>query len=97
VFISNTATEVTVLELRRLLVELAEHNTNVCIRLRSLGDMWQTNFCKVLKLTEEGVALVDDSANKLFFVQDLNNVMQFEIDGQYQNYQPHYHYTVKVT
>jgi hypothetical protein len=96
VFISNTATEVTVLELRRLLVELAEHSSSVCIRFRLLGELWQTHHCKVLKLSGDGVALLDEPSNKLFFIQDLNKIMQFEIDGQYQNYQPHYHYTVTL-
>jgi hypothetical protein len=96
VFISNTAIEVTVLELRRLLVELAEHTTNVCVRFRLIGELWQTNHCKILRMTNEGVALIDEPANKLIFIQDLNNIMQFELDGQFQIYQPHYHYTVKL-
>jgi hypothetical protein len=92
---SNTAA-VSVLELKRLLVELAEHRVNVCIRLRILGELWQANHSKVLRVNDTGTALLDELTNKLLFIQDLNNVMQFELDGQFQHYKPNYHYTVKL-
>jgi hypothetical protein len=95
--ISNKATEVNVLALKRLLVELAEHRVNVCIRVRILGELWQANHSRVLRVTDNGVALLDESINKLLFIQDLNNIMQFELDGQFQHYKPNYHYTVKLT
>jgi hypothetical protein len=95
--ISKNALTVNVLELKRLLVELAEHKIDVSIRLRLLGDVWQINHSKVLRVTENGVALLDEFTNKLLFIQDLNNVMQFELDGQFQHYKPNYHYTVKIT
>ena len=95
--ISKNALAVNVLELKRLLVELAEHKIDVCIRLRLLGDVWQLNHSKVLRVTDNSVALLDEFTNKLLFIQDLNNVMQFELDGQFQHYKPNYHYTVKLT
>jgi hypothetical protein len=42
------------------------------------------------------VVLLDDITNKLSFVRDLSVVIQFELDKPFQNYQPHYHYTVTV-
>jgi hypothetical protein len=86
-----------VLALKRLLVELAEHRVNVCIRVRILGELWQANHSRVLRVTDNGLALLDESINKLLFIQDLSNIMQFEIDGQFQHYKPNYHYTVKLT
>jgi hypothetical protein len=94
-FSSMTKTHlVPVLELRRLLFELKDLRPDICIRFRLMGEMWQNNHHRVLKLTEKGVALNDGKLNKLIFVQDLNNVMQFEIDQPFQHYQPHFHYTV---
>jgi hypothetical protein len=94
--ISNSAAAVSVLELKRLLVELAEHKVNVCIRLRMLGELWQANHSRVIRVTDNGTAMLDELTNKLLFIQDLNNVMQFELDGQFQLYKPNYHYTVKL-
>jgi hypothetical protein len=95
--ISSNAATVSVLELKRLLIELAEHRVNVCIRLRILGELWQPNHSRVLRVNDTGTALLDELTNKLLFIQDLNNVMQFELDGQFQHYKPNYHYTVKLT
>ena len=89
-----TKNQVPVLELRRLLFELKDLSPNTCIRVRLMGEMWQNNHCRVLKLTEKGVVLNDERSNKLVVIQDLNNVMQFEVDQPFQNFQPHFHYTV---
>lgn len=86
-----------VLEFRRLLYELKDLRPDICIRLRLIGEMWQTNHHRVLKLTEKGAALYDERGNKLVFVQDLSNVMQFELDHSFHQYQAHNHYTVNPT
>jgi hypothetical protein len=96
VLMSNTITTVSILELKRLLIELAEHGNNVCIRFRLIGELWQPHYYKVLKLTDNGVALIDEPSNKLLFISNLSNVMQFELDNRFQNYQPNNHYSVKV-
>jgi hypothetical protein len=85
---------VPVLELRRLLFELKDLSPNTCVRFRLIGEMWQNSHCRVLKLTEKGAVLNDEKGNKLVFIQDLSNVMQFEVDQPFQNFQPHFHYTV---
>jgi hypothetical protein len=59
-----------------------------------IGEMWQINHVRVVRVTEKGVALNDELLNKLIFVQDLNNVVQFELDQAFQQYQPHFHYPV---
>ena len=82
------------LELRRLLFEIKDLRPDICVRFRFMGEMWQTHFHRVIKLTEKGVVLNDEKSNKLVFVQDLNQVMQFEMDQTFQKFQPHHHYTV---
>jgi hypothetical protein len=96
VLMSNTITTVSILELKRLLTELAEHGNNVCVRFRLIGELWQPHHHRVLKMTETGVALVDEPSNKLVFISNLTNVMQFELDSAFQIYQPNYHYSVTV-
>lgn len=83
------------LELRRLLFDLTDQNSNVCIRFRFIGEMWQMNHMRVLKITDNEVALTDELANKLIFLKNLKNVVQFEIDQPFRQYQPHCHYTVE--
>jgi hypothetical protein len=82
------------LELRRLLFELKDIRSDICIRFRLIGELWQNNFHHVAKLTDEGAVLMEERTNKLFFVKDLKNIIQFEIDKPFQNYKPHYHYNV---
>jgi hypothetical protein len=91
---SNTITEIHVLELRMLLFDLKKNGKGVCIRFRMLGEMWQNHYSKVLNITETGAAFIEEPTNKLIFVQELNNVMQFEIDKPFQNYKPHFHYSI---
>jgi hypothetical protein len=86
--------EVTVLELRRLLHSLKDLRPDICIRFRLMGEMWQNNHMRVLQPSEKGVALNDERTNQLVFIRDLNMVMQFEIDRTFQQYQPHFHYSV---
>jgi hypothetical protein len=82
-----------VLELRRLLYALKESRPDIYFRFRLMGEMWQPNFMGVLLFTETGVALNDRQTSKVHFISDLNNVMQFEIDQAFQQYQPHFHYS----
>ena len=85
---------ISILELRSLLASLLNNHLNICIRFRLVGEMWQSHHMRVLKLTEKGVLLNDEVKNRLISIQDLSQVMQFEIDVQFQIYQPHYHYEV---
>jgi hypothetical protein len=86
--------QVPVLELRRLLFELKDLRPDICVRFRLMGEMWQTSHMRVVGLTEKGASLNDESTNKLIFIQDLNNVMQFELDRSFQQYQAHCHYSI---
>jgi hypothetical protein len=88
-------TFVAVLELRRLLFELKDLRSDIFVRFRLMGEMWQANFCQVVKMTEHGVILCDSSNREFKLIKDLNNVVQFEIDSAFQAYDPHHHYAVQ--
>jgi hypothetical protein len=80
--------------LRMLLTSIVDHKLQVCVRFRMLGQMWQPNHMRVLKLTEKGVILNDEINNKMVTVPDLSQVMQFELDSSLYQYEPHNHYEV---
>ena len=91
--VTMNKTLISVLELRRLLVDLGEKRPDICIRFRLLGELWNVNFLRVIRVTEKGSVLLDESLG-LVSVSDLNFVMQFEIDRPFQGFQPYYHYEV---
>lgn len=86
-------TLISVLELKRLMVDLLEKRPDICIRFRLLGDLWAVHFMRVMRVTEKGAVLFDEHTG-LVSVGDLNFVMQFEIDRPFQGFQPYYHYEV---
>ena len=83
-----------ILEFKRLLHQLRDSRPDIGIRMRLMGEMWQTNHYKVLQVTEKGVALHEEETKKLIIVADLGQVMQFELGQSFQHYQPHFHYSV---
>lgn len=86
--------EISVLELKRLLIELHEKRPDICVRFRLLGEMWLLQFMRVVLVTDTGVILNNEVSNELVRVRDLTYVMQFEIDRRFQNFRPHNHYNV---
>ena len=88
---------VSVPELKQMLVSILDHNLPVYIRYRLIGEMWQRNFMKVLKLTDKGALLLEvGNPDKLIIVQNLGDIIQFEIDSQFQAFQPHDHYQLTI-
>lgn len=85
---------VTVLEVKRLLTELREHRPDICIRYRLIGQMWAQNFARVIKVTDKGVILRDESVRKLVSIPDISHIMQFELDKPFHSFKPHFHYDV---
>jgi hypothetical protein len=92
--LSGTRSQISVLELRRLLVEIKEYRPDICVRYRLLGEMWSPGFMKIVMVAEKGILLSDEPANKLISLSDLSMVMQFEIDNRFREFQPHFHYEV---
>lgn len=89
-----TDNQLSILELKKLLHSLKDLRPDICIRFRLIGEMWQNNHLHILNVTEKGIVLNDQKTNKLIFIQDLKNVMQFELDHSFQQYQPHFHYSI---
>src|SRR3546814_897866 len=86
-------TLISVLELRRLMVDLLDKRPDICIRFRLLGELLHVYFIRVMRVTEKGVLLLDENDN-MVSISDLNFVMQFEIEKPFQGFQPYYHYEV---
>lgn len=84
--------KVVVLALKRLLVELKEHRPDICFRYRLIGQMWVNNFLRVIRVTDHGVLLNDETSNRFVTIVNLSQIMQFEIDKPFQLYQPYFHY-----
>jgi hypothetical protein len=87
--------QIQVLELRRLLYELKDQQSDICVRFRLIGEKWQVSFMRVSELRAEGVVLINEYSNQIIAIKDLREIVQFEIDARYQNYQPHNHYNVE--
>ena len=86
---------ISVLEFRRLLVDLRSKRPDICIRYRLLGEMWGMNTLRVIHVTEKGAILNDETTNKVINLSDLSFIMQFEIDAPFQGFEPHFHYNVQ--
>jgi hypothetical protein len=87
---------ISITELRRLLVAIVDANLSVSFRFRMLGEMWHPHFLKVLKVSDGGIVLHDESKNKSMIISDLSQVMQFELDGRLHHYIPNHHYDVTL-
>jgi hypothetical protein len=85
---------ISVLELKRLLIDLKEKRPDICIRYRLIGELWVTSFRRVVSVADSGASFNDEVHNKLFFLRDISNIMQFELDNRFQDYQPFFHYNV---
>ena len=88
------ASEISVLELKRLLVLMAENAHAVCFRYRLIGQMWVSSFMRVIHLTDKGVVLRDDSKGQVVSIPHLKMIIQFELDGSLHTFQPYFHYNV---
>ena len=69
----------------------------ISFRYRFVGEMWQQNFMCVLKITENGLLLNDEIANKLIVIQNLSNIVQFELDGSLHDFEPNFHYEISFS
>lgn len=91
----DTRDTVTILELRRLLIDLKDKRPDIGIRLRLMGSMWFVNFNTITAINEKGAMLSDDAGN-VCTIPDLYNVIQFEIDSPFQQFRPFHHYNVVI-
>lgn len=91
--VTMNKTLISMLELKRLMIDLADKRPDICIRFRLLGELWTVNFLRVVRISEKGAVFFDES-HGLVSVSDLNFIMQVEIDKPFQGFQPYYHYEV---
>ena len=87
--------QIPVTELKRLLHMLKDARPDIRLRFRLAGEMWQSNHLRLIDVSENGAVLNDEHLNKLIYIRDLNKVMQFELEEAFQQYQPHFHYSVR--
>jgi hypothetical protein len=52
---------------------------------------------RVALVTAKGVVLQLDGENKLHFIDNLDDIIQFEIDQRLFQYEPHFHYEHEPT
>jgi hypothetical protein len=90
---NKTTSVISVLQLRQLLIDIKENGQGICVRFRSLGEMWQTNMMRVVAVTDNRVLINDEVSNKLISL-DLNHVMQFEVDHKFKGLEPYFHYDI---
>jgi hypothetical protein len=91
---SKAPSKISVHELRALLSTIARHPDSISFRFRLLGEMWQPNFMQVVNADYSTVNLIDETTKKQFFVPDLRMIVQFELDGQINTFEPYFHYEV---
>lgn len=94
---NKTQTHISVSELKRLLFSITDHRLNVHIRYRLIGEMWQANFMRILKVSDQALLLSDEIKNRLVALRDYSRIIQFELDTAFHSFQPHFHYHVNST
>ena len=86
-------TTYTVTHLRRTLIDILEHGQGVCIRFRVIGEMWQSNFVRIVSVTEQRVLVNDEVMSKLLSIE-ISKIIQFEIDHRFKGLEPYNHYDI---
>lgn len=85
-----------VVELKRLLTDILEKRPDIFIRFRIVGQLWQINFFNITGISEDDVFFFDHRQQSTVRIH-IRDIMQIELEGVFQSYRPHFHYTVKLT
>lgn len=93
---SKTKKALTILELKRLLIEIQEQRPDICVRYRLMGEMWKPHFFRIILITDTGGFFRDESNDRLMHISTLDKIIQFEIDHSFQQFQPHFHYDIVI-
>ena len=59
----------------------------------SKGDVWMKNSVQVMHITASNAMIVQDK-DQMKYVS-MNDVLEFELESQFQNFKPHNHYKVE--
>jgi hypothetical protein len=58
--------------------------------------MWQKDFLQIFKIDEMGAIFQNEFSGELLKLSKLYNIIQFELDHNFQQYQAHFHYDVVI-
>lgn len=89
-----TTTIVTLKDLEKLLFSIAESQNHVCIRYRTLGQLWYPNFLKLLRVQDGAALLRDDLRNQMINLLHISHIIQFELSERLGEYDAGCHYEV---
>jgi hypothetical protein len=89
----KTSQAVSVTELKALLTAIIDNGRAICFRYRLVGELWQLHHMRVVVRVDDTVRLLNEVTNNTVTIQ-LQDIMQFEIDGSIYGYKPHNHYNV---
>jgi hypothetical protein len=81
-------------DLTRLLIQIKEFRTDVHVRFRILGKAWLKNFCRVFVVNETGIVLIDPIDSKVEIIPNFEDIVEFEIDCRFQQYNSYVPYQV---
>lgn len=87
---------ISITELKRLIYELRDKQPYTGIRFRFLGEMWQQGFLQIFNVNESYTIWYDEVEKRLFRINDLSMIVQFEVDHNFQQYLAHFHYKVSL-
>jgi hypothetical protein len=81
-------------EFRRLLNDIHDRRPDVRVRLRLLGKMWGERFCAIDFINEKQVVLFDESEDHYHYINNSDEVVQFELECSFFGFHAFYHYEV---
>ena len=97
----STLVEIPLAEFKKLLYEIKSQQPDIQIRYRLLGNPWNPNYVNIsvikdLKTFEntKEVMFFDRMEKSQILIKDIANIIQFEIDSPFGEYQAHVHYSV---
>jgi hypothetical protein len=88
------ARKVSVAELRRLFFDIRDRRPDVRVRVRILGKMWAESFCSIDFISGGQVVLFDSTEDHYHYVNNINDIIQFELECPFLGYIAFYHYEV---
>lgn len=86
------AKKISLLEFKRLLSDIRNRRPDVRVRVRLLGKMWAEQFCAVDFLNDNQVVLFDQREDEYHYINNINDVAQFELECPFFGYDAFYHY-----
>lgn len=90
-----TTTLVSSIDLEALLFSIAQHEPGICIRYRTLGQLWYPNFLKIIDIQGGRTILFhDEHREKIISLSDPSRIVQFELDSRFRQFEPNFHYQV---